>query len=140
MNPVASDRGGPVPVVPHRWVLVVIAAGGVVGAELRYATGLLLPAHPPAFPWATVLVNVVGGFAMGALTAGIDRSRTPHPLLRPFAGVGVLGGFTTFSTYSTDTVRLLDAGRVLPALGYAALTLVAALAATLAGRLVVERQ
>jgi fluoride exporter len=119
-------------------VLAVIALGGVIGAELRYGTGLLFPPGRRSFPWATLLVNVVGGFGIGALMAVLGRARRPHPLIRPLLGVGVLGGFTTFSTYSTDTYRLIDAGRPALALGYAALTLVAALAATLAGHAVVS--
>jgi fluoride exporter len=114
-------------------VLAVVAAGGVIGAELRYGTGLLFPSTPSQFPWATVAVNVIGGFGIGVLMAVLARTARPHPLVRPFLGVGVLGGFTTFSTYSTDTYRLIDAGRPELALGYAALTLVAALVATVAG-------
>ena len=116
-----------------RWVLAVIAVGGVIGAELRYGVGVLLPSDSGSVPWATVLVNVIGGFGIGVLMAILGRLARPHPLVRPFVGVGVLGGFTTFSTYSTDTYRLIDVGRPELALGYAALTLFAALAATLAG-------
>ena len=120
-----------------RWVLVVIGAGGVVGAELRYGVGVLLGSGPRSFPWATVLVNVIGGFGIGVLMAVLGGLERPHPLLRPFLGVGVLGGFTTFSTFSTDTYRLIDVGRPEAALGYAALTLVAALAATVLGTVAV---
>jgi len=114
-------------------LLAAIAAGGVIGAEFRFGVGKLLPPGEDGFPWATLLINVVGGFGMGVLMAVIARLKRPHPLLRPFAGVGVLGGFTTFSTYSTDTYRLIDAGRPELALAYSALTLTAALAATVAG-------
>ena len=114
-------------------VLAAIAAGGVIGAELRYGLGLLLPPGRSSFPWATLLVNVTGGFAIGVLMAVLGRIERPHPLLRPFFGVGILGGLTTFSTYSTDTYRLIDAGRPLLALGYAVFTLAAALVATVAG-------
>ena len=116
-----------------RWVLLVIAVGGVIGAELRYGVGLLLPSGQRAWPWATVLVNVIGGFGIGVLMAVLGRTARPHPLVRPFVGVGVLGGFTTFSTYSTDTYRLIEVGRPELALGYAALTLSAAVLATVAG-------
>jgi CrcB protein len=80
-----------------------------------------------------VVVNITGGFAIGVLMALLRRIARPHPLVRPFFGVGILGGLTTFSTYSTDTYRLIDAGRPALALGYAMLTLVAALTATIAG-------
>jgi CrcB protein len=118
-------------------LLPVIAVGGVIGAEARYGAGVWLAAAPGSFPWATVLVNVAGGFAIGVLMALLGRAADPHPLIRPFFGVGILGGLTTFSTFSTDTYRLLDAGRVAVALLYAGLTLVAALGATVAGAAVV---
>lgn len=115
------------------WVLAVIACGGVIGAELRFGVGILIPSAPQAFPWATALVNVIGGFGIGVLMARLGRAAHPHPLVRPFVGVGIFGGFTTFSTYSTDIVRLIDLGRPELALGYAVLTLFAALAATVVG-------
>lgn len=115
------------------WVPAVIAAGGVIGSEARYGVSLLLPAGGASFPWATVTVNVAGGFALGVLMGVLGRQPHPHPLSRPFLGVGVFGGFTTFSTFSTDTYRLLALGRPGLALAYAGLTLVAALAATATG-------
>jgi CrcB protein len=127
-----SDYGWRVP--------AAIAVGGVIGAELRYGLGTWLSVGPHSIPWATLLINVVGGFGMGVLMARLARAPRPHPLSRPFLGVGILGGFTTFSTYSTDTYRLLDAGRVPAAIGYLLLTLVGALLATLLGGLLVDRR
>jgi CrcB protein len=118
-------------------VLSAISAGGVIGAELRYGIAEQLSPAPGRIPWAIALINVTGGFAMGVLLALIARTAHPHPLIRPFLGVGILGGYTTFSTYSTDTYRLLDAGRVAPGLAYLTVTLAGALAATLAGQLLV---
>lgn len=115
--------------------LAAVALGGVLGAELRYLTGLLLTSAAEGFPWATLVVNIVGGFAMGLLTVVLTRSHDPHPLLQPFLGVGVLGGFTTFSAYTVDAVRLVDADRPGAAAGYVVLTLLGALAATVAGQL-----
>jgi CrcB protein len=138
----SSDVRPPSDVLPpsdapsSRWLLPAISAGGVVGALLRYSVGLMLPSGAPSFPWATLLVNVGGGFVMGALAAVL--AQRPRPLLRAFAGVGLLGGFTTFSTYSTDTYRLLEAGRAGQALVYAVGTLTLALTATEAGRRVVQ--
>jgi CrcB protein len=123
----------------YGWRLpAVIAVGGVIGAELRYGTGQLLSARPGSLPLATLLINVAGGFAMGMLMALIARAVRPHPLIRPFLGVGILGGFTTFSTYSTDTYRLLDDGKAAAAVCYLLLTLVGALVATLLGGLAVD--
>ncbi|MFF0551960.1 fluoride efflux transporter FluC [Streptomyces sp. NPDC004311] len=116
---------------PQGRVLAAVAAGGALGASARYGVSLLWPAAPGAFPWATLGINASGCALIGVLMVLIgEGGRTsPHPLLRPFAGVGVLGGFTTFSTYALDFSRLLDEGEAALALGYGALTVVAALGA-----------
>ena len=112
---------------------MAIAVGGAGGASARYAVALLLPAAPTGFPWATFLINVSGCFLIGALMVLISRVWTRYRLVRPFFGVGVLGGFTTFSTYVVDIQRLVTAGVSGVALLYLAGTLVAAVIATYAG-------
>lgn len=112
-------------------VLAVVAAGGVIGAEARFAIGQLWSA-PDGFPWATLTINATGCLLIGALVA-VLVARATHPLVRPFAAVGVLGGYTTFSSYTVDTVRLLTDGRPVAAASYAVVTLVVALLAVLAG-------
>ncbi len=119
-------------------VLAVIAVGGVVGAEARYGLTRLIPAAPGGVPWAVLVINVLGGFLMGVLMALLARARSPHPLVRPVLGVGVLGGFTTFSTYSTDTFHLVDADRPLAAAAYVTLTLTGALLAVVLGQTLVS--
>lgn len=116
---------------PQGRVLAAVAAGGALGASARYGAGLLWPAAPGGFPWATFWVNVSGCALIGVLMVLISEGgrSAPHPLVRPFAGVGVLGGFTTFSTYAVDFSRLLDEGEAGVALTYAALTVAAALGA-----------
>ncbi|MEV7439902.1 CrcB family protein [Streptomyces sp. NPDC091204] len=116
---------------PQGRVLAAVAAGGALGAAARYGVALLWPAGPGAFPWATLWINTSGCALIGVLMVLISEGgRTaPHPLLRPFAGAGVLGGFTTFSTYAADFSRLLDEGEAGTALAYAGLTVVAALGA-----------
>ncbi|WUQ88879.1 fluoride efflux transporter CrcB [Kitasatospora purpeofusca] len=109
--------------------VAVVAAGGALGAVARYGAGLLWPTGPSAFPWTTLLVNVVGCAVIGVFLVVITEGRPAHPLLRPFFGTGVLGGFTTFSTYTADFRRLVAEGRPGPAAAYLALTLLAALAA-----------
>ncbi len=120
-------------------VLGAIALGGVLGSEARYALTLELPDTDRGVPWTTFAVNVLGCLAIGALMAGVQRWGPRRPLLRPFAGVGVLGGFTTFSAYAVGVDRLLAAGRPAAALAYLALTPVCAVAAALAGRRLAER-
>ncbi|MFD7413136.1 fluoride efflux transporter CrcB [Kitasatospora purpeofusca] len=109
--------------------VAVVAVGGALGAVARYGAGLLWPTGPSAFPWTTLLVNVVGCAVIGVFLVVITEGRPAHPLVRPFFGTGVLGGFTTFSTYAVDFRRLVAEGRPGPAAGYLALTLLAALAA-----------
>ncbi len=110
-----------------------VAAGGAVGALARYGVGLLLPHQPGTFPLGTLLINVVGGLAIGALIVAIVERGKAHPLVRPFVITGILGGFTTFSTFTVDAQQLLAAGRLATAGAYLACTLVAAVGATWVG-------
>jgi len=114
---------------PLSRVLVVIALGGALGASARYGVGSAWPTGG-GFPWSTFAVNVLGCLLLGALLVGLTELRGGHPLLRPFLGTGVLGGFTTFSTYAVDGVTRDAAGL---AAGYVAATLGAALLATWVG-------
>ncbi|MEU2610109.1 CrcB family protein [Micromonospora sp. NPDC007271] len=119
-------------------VLGTIAAGGVLGALARAGLQAAFP-HPPAgFPWATFGINVVGSLLIGVLMA-VLTARPAGPLVRPFLGVGVLGGFTTFSTYAVDAQRTVAAGEPGTALAYLAATLVGALLAVWAGDAVAGR-
>ncbi len=110
-------------------ILAAIAAGGVLGACARYGAVVLFPTAPAAFPWTTFWINITGCAVMGALLVLITERRTAHPLVRPFLGTGVLGGYTTFSTYTLDGQHLIGGGRAGTALFYLGGTLVAALAA-----------
>jgi len=114
-------------------VLSTIAVGGVLGAEARYALGRLLDSPDGGWPWATWLINVVGSLLLGVLMGVLDGLPRPHRLARPFLGVGVLGGFTTFSTAMGDVPRLLGAGRPGLALLYLVGTALTALPAAAAG-------
>ncbi|MEW2566691.1 fluoride efflux transporter CrcB [Streptomyces sp. NPDC047070] len=109
--------------------VAVVAVGGAAGASARYGAALLWPARAGGFPWTTFWVNVAGCFVIGVFMVLITEVWAPHPLVRPFFGTGVLGGFTTFSTYAVDIQRLIDEGHPRTALAYLAATLLAALAA-----------
>ncbi|MEV7522746.1 CrcB family protein [Streptomyces sp. NPDC091371] len=125
---------------PQGRVLAAVAAGGAVGASARYGISLLWPAGPGDFPWATLGINAAGCALIGVLMVLISEGgRSAHPLVRPFAGVGVLGGFTTFSSYALDFSRLLDEGEAGTALAYAGLTVVAALGVVWAAAVVTRR-
>jgi fluoride exporter len=123
----------------HWTVLLAIAAGGVLGSEARYGVDVLLPHDAQGFPTSTVVVNVVGCLLIGVLTTVLLTLTSPHRLARPFLGVGVLGGFTTFSTYAMDTRGLLAADRPAVAALYLAGTLAVGLLAAVAGLRLTER-
>lgn len=115
-------------------VLGVIAAGGMLGALGRYGLATAMPTSHGRLPVATMLTNVSGCLLIGVLMVFVTGTRTgAHPLLRPFLGVGVLGGYTTFSTYAVETQRLLTEGRAVLGLVYLVGTLVAALVAVAVG-------
>jgi fluoride exporter len=114
-------------------VLLVISVGGGIGALLRYSIGVGWPPQPGHVPWSTLVINVVGCFAIGILMVLITDVWVAHRLLRPFLGVGLLGGFTTFSTYSLEVRRLLGSGATVEALGYSGGTVIATLVAVVLG-------
>ncbi|MFE2979438.1 fluoride efflux transporter FluC [Streptomyces sp. NPDC059258] len=117
------------PAAPQSRVLAAVAAGGALGALARYGALVLWPGGG-GFPWTVFVVNVSGCALIGALMVlTVERGRITHPLVRPFLGVGVLGGFTTFSTYAAGVSDLLVRQEVLTAMAYAAVTAAAALGA-----------
>ena len=114
-------------------VVAVVAVGGVLGAEARYGLAVGLPHAPGAWPWATLLANVSGCLLIGVLMVLVTERHAAHPLLRPLLGVGVLGGYTTFSTYAVDAVAAVAAGRPGLALLYVVVTPLLAVAAAAVG-------
>jgi CrcB protein len=122
--------------VPRGARTAVVFAGGVVGTAVRAALETAFPAQPGGWPWATFAINVTGAFLLGLLLETLAR-RGPdagaRQLLRLGLGTGVMGGYTTYSTFAVETVRLLGAGAVLSGLGYALGTVLLGLAAALAG-------
>ncbi|HST65665.1 MAG TPA: CrcB family protein [Mycobacteriales bacterium] len=110
-------------------VLGAIAAGGALGAEARAGLAAVLPTAGGGFPVGTLLVNVTGCLLIGVLMVLVTETKRGHPLTRPFLGVGVLGGYTTFSGYAVDAQRLLAGGHVATAVTALALTPVLALLA-----------
>ncbi|MEZ3179650.1 CrcB family protein [Streptomyces pimonensis] len=110
-------------------VVAVVALGGGAGAVARYAASLWWPTPAHGFPWTILGVNVAGCAVIGVFMVIVTEVRTAHPLVRPFLGTGVLGGFTTFSAYTVDVRTLLDGGGAGAGLVYLAVTPLAALAA-----------
>lgn len=116
----------------HADVLAAVSVGGVLGAEARYALGRALPTGA-GVPWTTLAINVAGSLLIGVLIVVVTELRPAHRLARPLLGVGVLGGFTTFSAYAVDIVRLSAAGSPGAAAVTLVLTPVAAVAAAWCG-------
>ena len=114
-------------------VLGAVSAGGAIGALARDALTVAWPRQPGAFPWATFVTNVTGCLLIGVLMVLITEVWAAHQLLRLFLGTGVLGGYTTFSTYAVDAQQLVVAGAARTALLYLAATVVTALVAVYAG-------
>ncbi|MEU3373925.1 fluoride efflux transporter CrcB [Streptomyces sp. NPDC006711] len=120
-------------------VVAVVALGGAIGGCARYGASLLWPTAPGSFPWTTLLVNGVGCAVIGVFMVVITDVWAAHRLVRPFFGTGVLGGFTTFSTYAVDIQKLMADGRPRTAIAYLALTLLTALAAVWAAVWITRR-
>jgi fluoride exporter len=132
----AGPAGGPTggldePGLPA--VVAAVAVGGVIGAEARYGVAVALPHAPGAWPWSTLVANVSGCLLIGVLMVLVTERFRAHPLVRPLLGVGVLGGYTTFSTYTVDVLAGFGAGRPGPALLYLVVTPVLAVAAAAGG-------
>ena len=115
-----------------------VALGGAIGALLRYQTGRWMtwwlgPNTITAFPWATLTVNVLGSLAMGLLAGYLARHGQGGDQWRLFLGVGVLGGFTTFSAFSLELMVLIERGQAAQGLVYAVVSVLAGLSALYVG-------
>lgn len=109
-----------------------VALGGAIGACLRYLVNVAsLRAFGPGFPYATLMVNVVGSFLMGVLVVVLAEKGGMR--LAPFLMTGILGGFTTFSAFSLDTISLWERGASWLSLGYVGASVILSLAALVAG-------
>jgi fluoride exporter len=117
--------------------ILAVSIGGALGTLLRYSLGgWLAERWGPSFPWHTFAVNVGGAFLLGLLMAlSVDRGLL-GPAWRLFAGVGVLGGFTTFSTLSYESVALMERGLTIAGLGNMFGSAVAGIVAVIAGLIV----
>lgn len=113
--------------------LLLVAAGGAIGSVARYGVGRLMgPQLTGAVPWQTFFVNATGAFLIGLLLVAAARLGWPG-WWRPFLAVGILGGYTTFSTFALETVELALRGAYATAGAYAAGSLVVGLLAAAAG-------
>ena len=115
-------------------MILAIAAGGAIGSVLRHFAGSgAMALFGMAFPYGTLFVNIVGSFLMGIFVGSFALFDNTSPELRAFLTVGLLGGFTTFSSFSLDVVTLYERGEVTAAILYVAFSVLLSLAAIFAG-------
>ena len=115
--------------------VLAVAAGGAVGSVARYLTAVALAPQTTAFPWATLVVNVIGAFLIG-LFARFFGATDADPVLRLALTTGLCGGFTTFSAMSAEVVTFVQQGRMGRAALYVMMSLVLGFGATALGLLV----
>lgn len=119
--------------------LLLVMIGGALGAGARYALGQIIAARvATSFPWATFSVNILGSLAMGILMGWLARGGGSETA-RLFVGVGLLGGFTTFSSFSLEFWMLFERGQTGAAFTYAAMSVVGAIMACSLGFLMFKQ-
>ena len=121
--------------------LIYVALGGAAGAMARYLVGVgALRSLGPHWPWGTFAVNVLGGLLMGALAGYLaHRGGADQERWRLLLGVGVLGGFTTFSAFSLETALMIERRDYALATGYVAASVVVCVVALFAGLMIMRR-
>ena len=116
--------------------LLLVMLGGALGAGGRHLVGrIMLSLFGMAFPYGTLTVNLLGGLLMGLLAGSLLRLGAHSEAWRLFLGVGILGGFTTFSSFSLDTVVMAERGALGLAAGYVLLSVAGSIAALFGGLL-----
>jgi len=115
-------------------LIIAIALGGAFGAVGRHYVGVMaIKLFGHGFPWGTLTVNIAGSLLMGVLIEWMALSWSPSPEVRALLTVGVLGAFTTFSTFSLDTVALYERGMIGAAALYVGASVICSIAALLIG-------
>lgn len=112
---------------------LLVAAGGAVGALARAGLGVVLPAAEVGWPWPTFVANLSGAVLLGFLLSVLGHVTTPRWWIRPLVATGVIGGYTTFSTLSVETLELAIGARWSLALAYAVLSAIGGLVAAWTG-------
>ena len=121
-------------------MIFAIASGGAIGAVLRHFAGMAsLRMFGAGFPYGTLGVNILGSFIMGALISYFAHSWNPSQELRAFLTVGILGAFTTFSTFSLDAVTLWERGEAFAALAYVLASVILSILALFAGLFIIRQ-
>ena len=98
--------------------LIYVASGGAVGAVLRYLTSNFYKFYFPNFPIGTLFINFIGSFLIGILASNLDSRGTSYIFIKYFLIIGILGSFTTFSTFSLETIQLVNDKKLFLSLVY----------------------
>jgi CrcB protein len=112
--------------------LLAVLCGGLIGSSARVAVGRLIPVGSGGFPMSVLVVNLLGSFLLGVYLARREMS-TAHPGWVRFWAVGVIGSFTTFSTFTVDLMRLVELGHPLTAAAYLGASVVGGLLLAIVG-------
>lgn len=119
---------------------ILVGLGGAIGAAGRYGLGrVVFRLTGSGFPWGTLAANVLGGLAMGLLVGWLAARSSGDDALRLFLGVGLLGGFTTFSAFSLETLNMIERQDYGPAAGYVLASLVMSIFAVFIGLIIARR-
>lgn len=119
--------------------ILLVMAGGAIGTLGRYEFGRLsFRLFGMGWPWGTLGVNIVGGFVMGLFAGWLAARAQGGEYLRLFFAVGVLGGFTTFSSFSLETMLMIERGELMSALGYVLASVIGAVGALALGLFVMR--
>lgn len=119
---------------------ILVGLGGAIGAAGRYGLGrMVFRLMGPGFPWGTLAANVLGGLAMGLLVGWLAARSSGDEAMRLFLGVGLLGGFTTFSSFSLETLNMIERQDYGPAAGYVLASVVVSIFAVFVGLIIARR-
>ena len=119
--------------------LILVGVGGLIGSILRYLVAIFVARHvSPVFPLGTLIVNLIGCFLIGVLIALSERGNIITPEWRIFLATGFCGGFTTFSAFSYESIRMLQDGQILLVSLNVAISIIVGFAATYLGMLLVR--
>ncbi|MFV0515868.1 MAG: fluoride efflux transporter CrcB [Aminipila sp.] len=118
---------------------LIVGAGGFIGASLRYGLGLVSKLCPlgTSYPIGTFLANIIGAFCIGMAFEFFSKMGSMGSSLQLFVMVGVLGGFTTFSSFSLETINLISEGKILIAATYAVASMIICFIGVFLGKLII---
>lgn len=118
--------------------ILIVGAGSFLGGSARYLVSFLLKDHNTSFPWATLIVNLLGCFAIGLLCGYLLKTNSEQNFISTFFVYGICGGFTTFSTFSKETFLMIQCSNYLNAIIYVAISLFVGLFLTACGYLLAK--